>query len=178
VARKDQGKTRPVNTSFSSSRSSASAGVCPCTRRSSRCSRASTCTSFLVLFDVNQRAQPFRSAKWSGRIRGVRAVKLFGFFTRVKRRTDLLDRMMATLGVRGKFASLPNGPEVLRRAATRCMTCGRADACAAWLDEDRNRIEAPGFCRNHDLFERLKHRIEADRLRSGRRTSSLPGWSR
>lgn len=89
-------------------------------------------------------------------------MKLFGFFSRVSRNIDLLDRMMVKLGVRDRFASLPNGGDVLRRAAIRCMTCDQAHACSAWLDANEKQIEAPAFCRNHDLFERVKHRVEAD----------------
>jgi hypothetical protein len=42
----------------------------------------------------------------------------------------------------------------------RCMSCGKPDACSAWLAEHGSAEEAPSFCRNHDLFARLREHAE------------------
>lgn len=75
---------------------------------------------------------------------------------RIAARSDLIEQMMATLEVRNRVAELPAGGEVLRNAVLRCMSCGKPDACSAWLAEHDSAEEAPAFCRNHDLFARLR----------------------
>lgn len=81
------------------------------------------------------------------------ALEIFG---RLTRNPSLMERMFATLGVRDWFRANPNGPAVLRRAALRCTTCSQAAACAQWLDAAAEPTEAPGYCRNHDLIERIR----------------------
>lgn len=76
--------------------------------------------------------------------------------TRIAAKSDLIEQMMTTLEVRDRFAELPSGGEVLRSAMLRCMSCGKPDACSAWLAEHGSAEEAPDFCRNHDLFARLR----------------------
>jgi hypothetical protein len=76
--------------------------------------------------------------------------------TRVAAKYDLIEQMMATLDVRDRFAGLPGGGEALRNAVVRCMTCSKPDACSAWVAKHRSADEAPDFCRNHDLFARLR----------------------
>ncbi len=76
--------------------------------------------------------------------------------TRIAAKSDLIEQMMTTLEVRDRFAELPSGGEVLRNAMLRCMSCGKPDACSAWLAEHGSAEEAPDFCRNHDLFARLR----------------------
>jgi hypothetical protein len=83
-------------------------------------------------------------------------MKVSGFFSRVMRNINLLDRMMAELHVRDGLASLPNGGKVLRQAAIRCITCRQTDACSAWLAADGQRSKTPMFCGNRHLFEQLK----------------------
>lgn len=87
----------------------------------------------------------------------------FNIFARMNRRVDLMDDMMATLQVRRAIGELPDGPNVLRRAALRCLNCKETCACRAWLDTHREADEAPIYCRNHDLFARVRRRMDAER---------------
>lgn len=76
----------------------------------------------------------------------------------VTRKTELMDQMVRKLGVDDTIAALPNGPAVMREATLRCLACGYSDSCSAWLNEPRGRSGAPAYCRNHDLFDDLRHR--------------------
>jgi len=75
---------------------------------------------------------------------------------RIAAKTDLFERMMATLDVRDRLGRLQGGGDALRDAAAQCRSCGDPDACRAWLASHGSAEEAPGFCRNHDLFARLR----------------------
>lgn len=88
---------------------------------------------------------------------------IFSIFTRMGQHVDLMDDMMVTLGVRQSIAELPGGAQVMRRAAIRCFDCKDTEACQMWLDEHREADAAPAFCRNRDLFARVKRREEAAR---------------
>lgn len=83
-------------------------------------------------------------------------------FDRVFRHMDLMDRMMDAVGVTNSLKSLPGAAGVLRRSTVRCLRCANADSCKAFLDTNQTAQEAPGYCRNHDLFERIKRDIEAE----------------
>lgn len=87
---------------------------------------------------------------------------VFAFFDKIRRRSILMERMMRTLDVKKGFADLPNRGEVLRRASARCLGCGKVEACSTWLDGHDHAVEAPAYCRNHDLFARLTRQIEAE----------------
>lgn len=87
---------------------------------------------------------------------------VFKFLERAFHHLDLMDRMMDAVGVTNRFKTLPGSAGVLRRAAARCRQCSDAGGCQALLDANASINEAPGYCRNHDLFERLKRDIEAD----------------
>ncbi|TCD14495.1 DUF6455 family protein [Oricola cellulosilytica] len=76
----------------------------------------------------------------------------------------LFQAMLDKLGLRQAILTRHNSGTVMRRAEERCAECGREESCRIWLDEMDEPIEAPRFCRNHDLFERLKHDIEAEEL--------------
>lgn len=76
----------------------------------------------------------------------------------------LFQAMLDKLGLRKAILSRQNSATVMRRAGERCAECGREESCRIWLDEMDEPAEAPRFCRNHDLFERLKHDIEAEEL--------------
>lgn len=88
---------------------------------------------------------------------------ILNFFERAFRHLELMDRMMDALGVTERFKSLPGAGNVLRRASIRCRGCSQPNACAAMLDEHATLDEAPTYCRNHDLFERLQREIDAER---------------
>lgn len=68
----------------------------------------------------------------------------------------LMERMMARFGVRAALAERPGGPEALRRATIRCMTCSETEACESWLGEDEMSAEPPSYCRNADIIARLR----------------------
>lgn len=86
----------------------------------------------------------------------------FRYFERIFKHLDLMDRMMDTVGVTDRLKSLPNAANVLRRASARCRTCTETGDCSAFLDSHDRAGAAPEYCRNHELFERLKREIETD----------------
>ena len=87
-------------------------------------------------------------------------MSVLDIFTRMARRADLMDEMMEKLGVADELHTMPDHAAVLRRAANRCLTCEKPDACQHWLDHEPNPGSAPDFCRNHDLFERVLTQME------------------
>ncbi|WP_419913503.1 DUF6455 family protein [Hoeflea sp.] len=76
--------------------------------------------------------------------------------SRIDRHADLFERMTAKLGLRNDLAELNNVGPVYRRAAMRCLSCDKAEECAAWLDIRNEPANAPDYCRNRGLFSRLK----------------------
>lgn len=88
-------------------------------------------------------------------------MSILGAFRKVIRHADMLEGMIARVGVREAMSEVPHGAEVKRRALARCMTCDEPDACEVWLDEHVSADETPHFCRNHDLLARLKQMTEA-----------------
>ncbi|MBO6553093.1 MAG: hypothetical protein JJ926_04650 [Roseitalea sp.] len=91
-------------------------------------------------------------------------MSLLAMYRRMIRKADLMEKMIDTVDARDALQSRADHANVLRRAANRCMTCAEPDACEKWLAGHDRAEEAPGYCRNHDLFERLKHDIEAEKL--------------
>jgi hypothetical protein len=91
-------------------------------------------------------------------------MSLLAMYRRMIRKADLMEKMIDTVDARDALQSRADHANVLRRAANRCMTCAQPDACENWLADHDSAEEAPAYCRNHDLFERLKHDIEAERL--------------
>ena len=83
------------------------------------------------------------------------------FFT-APERGQLFHVMVDKLGLRAALESRPGAEAVMKRAQQRCANCGREDTCQNWLAENETAGEAPYFCKNHDMFERLKHDIEAE----------------
>ncbi len=67
----------------------------------------------------------------------------------------LMEAMIEKLGLTSAMRRLPDRRGVLARASARCALCERPDSCAEWLAENTAADEAPYFCRNHDLFERV-----------------------
>lgn len=76
-------------------------------------------------------------------------------------KSALLETMVDHLSLRGAMAETADAAGVMRRATVRCLSCGHPQACKVWLEENQYADEAPGYCRNHDLFERLKKQTEA-----------------
>ena len=90
-------------------------------------------------------------------------MSVLDIFSRLTRQADLMDTMMEKLGVADEMRHLPDHAAVLRRAANRCLTCEKPDACAHWLANEADPDEAPGFCRNHDLFERVLDTMDQEK---------------
>ena len=89
-------------------------------------------------------------------------MSVLDIFSRLTKLADLMDAMMTKLGVADEIWKLPDHAGVLRRAANRCLTCDRPDACQEWLSHEAKPDEAPSFCRNHDLFARVLRNTDAD----------------
>ena len=87
-------------------------------------------------------------------------MSVLDIFSRLTKQADLMDAMMTKLGVADEIRNLPDHAGVLRRAANRCLTCDQPDSCQHWLAHESNPDEAPSFCRNHDLFERVLSNVE------------------
>lgn len=79
-----------------------------------------------------------------------------GFIDFMCAKSGLLERMIDRLSLRRQIKELNDAPGVMRRATIRCLSCGHSEACSAWLDEHPDADEAPLYCRNHDLFERIR----------------------
>lgn len=88
-------------------------------------------------------------------------MSLMGIFTRILRHGDLFEGMVRKLQLNDHMAGLPHSAEVYRRAANRCLSCGEGDACEEWLKSSDAPVEAPSYCRNHDMLLRLKKMEDA-----------------
>ena len=84
------------------------------------------------------------------------------FFT-APERGELFHVMVDKLGLRAALESRHGADAVMKRAQARCAECGREDSCQSWMASNETAGEAPYFCKNHDMFERLKHDIEAEK---------------
>jgi hypothetical protein len=89
-------------------------------------------------------------------------MSLLTIFRKMLHHADLMDSMTVKLGVRDAMANRPGAAGVMRRASNRCLSCTAAGECEDWLATHDSADAAPSFCRNSELFERLKHEIEAD----------------
>jgi Family of unknown function (DUF6455) len=88
-------------------------------------------------------------------------MKLFSYLTGLNEGGELKDAMVAKLGLKQAMDSLPDHANIHDRAQKRCMTCNNAADCARWLATENAPDEAPDYCKNHDLFERITDKIEA-----------------
>lgn len=93
-------------------------------------------------------------------IKRERIMSVLNIFSRLTNRADLMDDMMDKLGVSDEMHQMPNHAGVLRRAANRCLTCEKPDSCQQWLNTEISPDEAPYFCKNHDLFERVLEKMD------------------
>ncbi len=78
----------------------------------------------------------------------------------LKHHADLVDKMAETLGIDLEEAVLRGNMEFdeVSDAVLRCTGCSNPDHCAGWLaaHSSDQQDAAPGYCRNLDLFNRLK----------------------
>ena len=89
-------------------------------------------------------------------------MSLIDMFRRINIHADLFEQMVKKLNLRDELSAVPRSPEVTRRAFSRCLTCAEPGACAEWLEETPVADEAPDYCRNHDMLERLKKLTPAE----------------
>ena len=76
-----------------------------------------------------------------------------------RRHADLVDRMANTLGVdlEEKIFEGQLQIDTLGDAVLQCTGCRNPEGCERWLAEQKGTAdEAPGMCRNADLFDLLK----------------------
>ncbi|MCO6186442.1 DUF6455 family protein [Rhizobium sp. L1K21] len=88
-------------------------------------------------------------------------MSILHYFIRANESAQLMEAMIGRLGLSQTIDSLPDQHNVMRRAATRCLHCDHPDQCAAWLAQNHAPDEAPSYCKNHDMFERLLDRSES-----------------
>lgn len=77
----------------------------------------------------------------------------------LKDHADLVDRMADALGLDLEEVMMEGRMDIeqLSDAVLSCTGCTQPDTCRHWLDEQGNpSSEAPGYCRNGDMFARLK----------------------
>ena len=79
---------------------------------------------------------------------------------KIDRHADLVQRMAQSRGADLGDALLDGAVSAgdLRGAVLRCMLCENPDDCAAHLDAAEatgTRPDVPGYCRNHDLMDRI-----------------------
>jgi hypothetical protein len=114
------------------------------------------------LTEIKVRGANCRKMVTGETIGGNIVLSLRHFFT-APERGQLFHVMVDKLGLRAALESRPNADAVMKRAQARCADCGREDSCQSWMAENEAAGEAPYFCKNHDMFERLKHDIEAEK---------------
>lgn len=82
-------------------------------------------------------------------------MSILHYFIRMNEHAVLMEAMIGKLGLSRKLRSLPEGDDFMRKASSRCMECDCPDECAVWLVNHHSAHHAPGYCRNHDLFDQL-----------------------
>lgn len=88
-------------------------------------------------------------------------MRLWEMFAQRFRAPSLMERMFARFHVDKRLDDPYLAGEMLRAAAVRCMSCGKARECSAWLDEtDETAAEPPFYCRNIQVIRRLRRDSE------------------
>jgi hypothetical protein len=83
-----------------------------------------------------------------------------GFLQKLDRHADLMNQMADTVNASMSDALAHDAltAQELRNAVMACMGCEGSEACPDWLAaHTEGAEEAPGYCRNRGLFERLRH---------------------
>jgi hypothetical protein len=73
-------------------------------------------------------------------------------FNQVRRRQELMDQMMQTLGVDVLTAVRLDKGQGFVRARARCRDCLHESECRLWLDSSPILPLPPNFCPNADFF--------------------------
>lgn len=77
----------------------------------------------------------------------------------LKTHADLVDRMAGAVGVDLEQAMMEGRltADQLGDAVLSCTGCSKPGECNHWLEgQDATAPEAPDYCRNSDMFKRLK----------------------
>jgi len=77
----------------------------------------------------------------------------------LKTHATLVDRMANTLGLDLEEVMMEGRMtfDQLGDAVLSCTGCTQPEACGRWLDAQTETVhDTPGYCRNSDLFDRLK----------------------
>lgn len=76
----------------------------------------------------------------------------------LKHHANLMDRMADTVGVDLQDAVIQGAARFddIADAVLHCTECSNPAHCAAWLEKTPAAEEPPGYCRNAELFARLK----------------------
>ncbi|MEI4234353.1 DUF6455 family protein [Roseovarius sp. D22-M7] len=76
----------------------------------------------------------------------------------LKHHADLVDRManIQGLDLEERIMAGAMRPDELSDAVLACTGCASADGCAQWLDRTESAEKTPDYCRNAELFSRLR----------------------
>lgn len=76
----------------------------------------------------------------------------------LKRHANLVDRMATVQGLdlEERIMAGAMRPDEVSDAVLACTGCASADGCAHWLDRTESAERTPDYCRNAELFSRLK----------------------
>lgn len=76
-------------------------------------------------------------------------------FRMLDEQSDLMGRMLDTLGIRQPQCGDLQSAKGLREAAQTCVHCKVGPECRAWLDEQEviGQTSDPTFCPNHERFK-------------------------
>jgi hypothetical protein len=87
--------------------------------------------------------------------------------TRVLQQAELMDRMMAALGVNPARAARIDRGTAFYEARTRCIGCTLDQSCRTWLSnrEDGKSPEPPSFCANAAFFRAAAPRADMQQRR-------------
>jgi hypothetical protein len=92
-------------------------------------------------------------------------------FDRVRRKQELMDRMMHRLGVDPLTAVRIDDGRAFVSARARCRDCTHESECRVWLDRPHAAPLPPDFCPNGDFFEECgllgAHGLGRERVRQG-----------
>ena len=77
-----------------------------------------------------------------------------GIYKMLDERSDLMGRMLDTLGIQQKKCTDVSAARELRSAAQNCMHCRTTKKCRRWLDEQEivGQGAEPTFCPNYGRF--------------------------
>ena len=83
---------------------------------------------------------------------------------KIARHTDLIKAMARKLGIDygPLLAADPGTVSPYRAAVINCTRCEGVESCEKFLAQEGRAGEAPGFCRNKELLDRLAREADAE----------------